>query len=554
MGTILFYIFESTLCLTILYLLFRLFFRKDTLFRTNRYLLLMGTVACTLLPLLQIDVPQYTTLQLPITTVRHLLTEKEVNIERKGGVDEKHLSGEANLFMTGKGEDTEENHANVIHAIPVTLLLGGCYFIRALVVLTFLLFSTVRMRRLIHSYPACNYGKYKLIICPEKIVSFSWGNMIVLSQEDYERNPGEILLHEQMHLQHRHTLDLLWMECILIFHWFNPAAWLLMRELREVHEYEADNGVINNGIDATEYQLLLVKKAVGTRLYSMANGFNHSKLKNRITMMLKERTNGWARLKLLLFVPVMAGTLYAFARPEVKETFVQTVPGLHQKQAMDYQTLSKLLRNEEEAYNLRKFGKKVAPTTPENRMNQLLMNARNVMLFDGDYVLKENLKDKVKEKLLYKQRREKEKSGRKDEQIVGFWCDRGTNVDEARQALQAVYDAYTEIRDSIAIASGNDSKDFLDKEFPIVVSQYENLKKFGSQNGDCLSGIELNFMSGKDLLKELKNPTAEELQQAVTDYREKLKDGRKLSVRVKVDRECNMGTVLKMKQILRENW
>ena len=325
MGTILFYIFESTLCLTILYFLFRLFFRKDTLFRTNRFLLLMGTVVCTLLPLLQIDVPQYTTLQLPITTVRHLLTEKEVNIERERGVGEKHLSGEENLFMAGKGDDTEENHANVIQAIPVILLLGGCYFIGALVVLTFLLFSTIRMRRLIHSYPACNYGKYKLIICPEKIVSFSWGNTIVLSQEDYERNPGEILLHEQMHLQHRHTWDLLWMECIMILHWFNPAAWLLMRELREVHEYEADNGVINNGIDATEYQLLLVKKSVGTRLYSMACGFNHSKLKNRITMMLKRRTNNWARLKLLLFVPVAAGTLYAFARPEVKKTVEQVI-------------------------------------------------------------------------------------------------------------------------------------------------------------------------------------------------------------------------------------
>lgn len=246
----------------------------------------------------------------------------------------------------------------------------------------------------------------------------------MISEADYGHSQ-EILLHEVMHLRSWHTLDLLWIQLLLILFWFNPAVWLLKRELQEVHEFEADDGVINNGIDATRYQLLLVKKAVGTRLYSMANGFNHSKLKNRITMMLKERTNGWARLKLLLFVPVMAGTLYAFARPEVKETFVQTVPGLHQKQAMDYQTLSKLLRNEEEAYNLRKFGKKVAPTTPENRMNQLLMNARNVMLFDGDYVLKENLKDKVKEKLLYKQRREKEKSGRKDEQIVGFWCDRG---------------------------------------------------------------------------------------------------------------------------------
>jgi len=143
MGTILFYIFESTLCLTILYFLFRLFFRKDTLFRTNRFLLLMGTVACTLLPLLQIDVPQYTTLQLPITTVRHLLTEKEVNIERERGVGEKHLSGEENLFMAGKGDDAEENHTNVIQAIPVTLLLGGCYFIGALVVFTFLLFYTL---------------------------------------------------------------------------------------------------------------------------------------------------------------------------------------------------------------------------------------------------------------------------------------------------------------------------------------------------------------------------------------------------------------------------
>ena len=63
MGTILFYIFESTLCLTILYFLFRLFFRKDTLFRTNRFLLLMGTVVCTLLPLSV----SYTHLTLPTT-------------------------------------------------------------------------------------------------------------------------------------------------------------------------------------------------------------------------------------------------------------------------------------------------------------------------------------------------------------------------------------------------------------------------------------------------------------------------------------------------------
>lgn len=540
MGDLLFYLLKSGCYLIIFYLLFKLLMSGTTFFRFNRVTILAGIIGCMFLPLIEFTTQEETFLTVPLQTIQGIFVEQADGIFWD------------TMFWVRPQVD-ETGNMQAINWCPIAL--GYVYLAGGLFVLCRILLSFYRMFQLIRNGKRRSYGKYKLIVVSEPISSFCWGKYIVVSVSDYSQQSTDgILLHETMHLRYRHTLDLLCMQCLLILYWFNPAIWLLKRELQEVHEFEADNGVLNTGIDATRYQLLLVKKAVGTRLYSMANGFNHSKLKNRITMMLKERTNGWARLKLLLFVPVMAGTLYAFARPEVKETFVQTVPGLHQKQAMDYQTLSKLLRNEEEAYNLRKFGKKVAPTTPENRMNQLLMNARNVMLFDGDYVLKENLKDKVKEKLLYKQRREKEKSGRKDEQIVGFWCDRGTNVDEARQALQAVYDAYTEIRDSIAIASGNDSKDFLDKEFPIVVSQYENLKKFGSQNGDCLSGIELNFMSGKDLLKELKNPTAEELQQAVTDYREKLKDGRKLSVRVKVDRECNMGTVLKMKQILRENW
>ncbi|MCM0250792.1 M56 family metallopeptidase [Bacteroides fragilis] len=548
MGTFLFYLLKSAFCLILFYVFYRALLSRSTFFRFNRLTLLVGMSVCVVLPLMEFTTEEEHLFHTPFQVIHRVLVEEgysdsSLELVQEGGMGR----------LANSPERVRHTSPDITFRHELIRVGGVVYLIGSVVVFLGFVLSAIRMWGLILHARRSRYGKYTLALTSQTVGSFSWGRVIVISEADYGHSQ-EILLHEVMHLRSWHTLDLLWIQLLLILFWFNPAMWLLKRELQEVHEFEADDGVINNGIDATRYQLLLVKKAVGTRLYSMANGFNHSKLKNRITMMLKERTNGWARLKLLLFVPVMAGTLYAFARPEVKETFVQTVPGLHQKQAMDYQTLSKLLRNEEEAYNLRKFGKKVAPTTPENRMNQLLMNARNVMLFDGDYVLKENLKDKVKEKLLYKQRREKEKSGRKDEQIVGFWCDRGTNVDEARQALQAVYDAYTEIRDSIAIASGNDSKDFLDKEFPIVVSQYENLKKFGSQSGDCLSGIELNFMSGKDLLKELKNPTAEELQQAVTDYREKLKDGRKLSVRVKVDRECNMGTVLKMKQILRENW
>lgn len=558
MGTILFYIFEATLCLTILYFLFRLFFRKDTLFRTNRFLLLMGTVVCTSLPLLQIDVPQYTTLQLPITAVRHLLTEKDVNIERKGSVDEKHLFGETNLFVAGKGDDTEENHANVIHTIPVTLLLGGCYFIGALVVFTFLLFSTIRMRRLIHSYPACNYGKYKLIICPEKIVSFSWGNTIVLSQEDYERNPGEILLHEQMHLQHRHTWDLLWMECIMILHWFNPAAWLLMRELREVHEYEADNGVINNGIDATEYQLLLVKKSVGTRLYSMACGFNHSKLKNRITMMLKRRTNNWARLKLLLFVPVTAGTLYAFARPEVKKTMGQAIntPVSVKQNPVQESELQQL-----EAFFERKAedavgGKKEYQIeNPTGTFHSFFVNMNNKMMLNQELIKEydvETLSVRLKDLL----RKEYRKVANTDKKLIsGLFVryDRGSSSTAITSYLRTIKEAYLQVRGEISKELGGVSEARLDSLLPIFVS-FGEPKVYSSKYktaSDIFLPIEVSLYPRGGISSVIKNPSLQELELKLKDYKT-IANSVGLSVGLKFDKDVTMGIVQDVKEVIRK--
>lgn len=558
MGIILFYIFESTLCLTILYFLFRLFFRKDTLFRTNRFLLLMGTVGCTLLPLLQIDVPQYTTLQLPITAVRHLLTEKDVNIERKGSVGEKHLFGETNLFVAGKGDDTEENHANVIHTIPVTLLLGGCYFIGALVVFTFLLFSTIRMRRLIHSYPACNYGKYKLIICPEKIVSFSWGNTIVLSQEDYERNPGEILLHEQMHLQHRHTWDLLWMECIMILHWFNPAAWLLMRELREVHEYEADNGVINNGIDATEYQLLLVKKSVGTRLYSMACGFNHSKLKNRITMMLKRRTNNWARLKLLLFVPVAAGTLYAFARPEVKKTMgqaINTSVSVKQNpvQESELQQLEAFFeRKAEDAVG----GKKEYQIeNPTETFHSFFVNMNNKMMLNQELIKEydvETLSVRLKDLL----RKEYRKVANTDKKLIsGLFVryDRGSSSTAITSYLRTIKEAYLQVRGEISKELGGVSEARLDSLLPIFVS-FGEPKVYSSKYktaSDIFLPIEVSLYPRGGISSVIKNPSLQELELKLKDYKT-IANSVGLSVGLKFDKDVTMGIVQDVKEVIRK--
>ncbi|GAA6402971.1 hypothetical protein K020075H21_23100 [Bacteroides ovatus] len=158
-----------------------------------------------------------------------------------------------------------------------------------------------------------------LVVHNQEIAPFSWMKYIVISRKDLEENGREILIHEMAHIHHRHSVDLLVADICIFFQWFNPGAWLLKQELQNIHEYEADETVINEGVNAKEYQLLLIKKAVGTRLYSMANSFNHSKLKKRITMMLKEKSNPWARLKYLYVLPLAAIAVTAFARPEISE-------------------------------------------------------------------------------------------------------------------------------------------------------------------------------------------------------------------------------------------
>lgn len=508
---------------------------------------------------MQIDVSQYTPLQLPVATVRNLLTEKETGVADAGeGTGKEYMSERTDTFSGGteEGNVMKEPRGSVISAISVIVLLSGCYLLGALVVFCFLLLSTIRMYRLVRRFPAHEYGEYKLVICPEKIVSFSWGNTIVLSQEDYEKNPGEILLHEQMHLQHRHTLDLLWMECLVILHWFNPAAWLLMRELREVHEYEADNSVINHGIDATQYQLLLVKKSVGTRLYSMACGFNHSKLKNRITMMLKRRTNNWARLKLLLFVPVAAGTLYAFARPEVKKTMEQVMTPVEVKQGSIPQ--SELVQLEDffkrKAEDAVGGKKSYRIENPMGVSHRFFVNMNNKMMLDNESI-KEYDVETLSAKLTASLRKEYKESVKKNANPItnlSVWYDRGSSSDAITSYLRTIKDSYLQVRGEISGQLGGVSEARLDSIFPILV-YFEEPKAYSSKYKtatDISLPIQISLFSGGSAGPVLKNPSLREVEQSLKEYKTTTGSDN-FAVSLKLDKEVTMGVVKDVKEVIR---
>ena len=164
-----------------------------------------------------------------------------------------------------------------------------------------------------------------LVRMDENVAPISWCRNIVISERDLRENGAAILAHERAHVRLHHSLDLLLVDLAGAVQWFNPAMWLLRRDLRAIHEYEADAAVIASGVDARSYQLLLIRKAVGGRWYSIANSFNHSKLKNRITMMLREKSSRRTRARALLLLPLAGLALGAFAktvyiRPEDKIT------------------------------------------------------------------------------------------------------------------------------------------------------------------------------------------------------------------------------------------
>ena len=300
MGAFFIYILKSSVCLVLFYLFFRVLLSKETFHRFNRVALLGVLFLSLLIPFIEVTTNHQVEVQQTMLTIEQVLLMAEME--------------PATVDATGGVAVHEVASLSWIEILLLVYLAGIIFFACRN------LYSLIRLFRLIHS------GKREklengttLVVHEQEIAPFSWMKYIVISRKDLEENGREILIHEAAHIRHRHSIDLLVADICIFFQWFNPGAWLLKQELQNIHEYEADETVINEGVNAKEYQLLLIKKAVGTRLYSMANSFNHSKLKKRITMMLKEKSSPWARLKYLYVLPVAAIAVTAFARPEVSD-------------------------------------------------------------------------------------------------------------------------------------------------------------------------------------------------------------------------------------------
>ena len=280
------YDLKVAVLIAVFYMFYRLMLARETFHRVNRIVLLLTALASYLLPLCVITMHKTVKMEgLPMVTLDDLQMDAVI--------------------------------AESVAETPLwQILLSTLFIIGMVVTLSHTLMSMFRILMLIKRCEK-HLQSDGITICVTEnaqIAPFSWMHYIVMNRNDYEILDSAILAHERGHIRLHHSWDLLLVDTLTALQWFNPAMWMLRSDLRAIHEYEADGAVLSQGINARQYQYLLITKAGGIGGYSIANGINHSALKNRITMMTNKTSKNSRMLKLLALIPIVGITLAINAR------------------------------------------------------------------------------------------------------------------------------------------------------------------------------------------------------------------------------------------------
>ena len=291
------YDLKVAVLIIVFYMFYRLLLSRETFHRVNRVVLLLTAVASFVLPLCVITMHETVTIQ----------AVPEVSI------------GDVQMTLA-------EEPATPLWQIALPIL----YIIGMLATLGHTLLSVWKVLLLIRQseqHPEPD-GTIVCVTGNADVAPFSWMRYIVMNRGDYEARDAAILAHERGHIRLRHSWDVLLVDLLTALQWFNPAMWMLRQDLRAIHEYEADGAVLSQGINARQYQYLLISKATSIGGYSIANGISHSTLKNRIHMMTNKKTRSSHLLKLLALVPIIGTALalnartvtdYVFDEPQKKQ-------------------------------------------------------------------------------------------------------------------------------------------------------------------------------------------------------------------------------------------
>ena len=299
MAAFIIYIIRWGVVLTLLYSLYGLLLKHETLHGFNRCVLLLILLASMLLPICQMETndPNY------IAQGRQML-ESQIVLEER-------------LVADGTDDGAKGTSAVALLLISYAVGLAACW-LRYLWLLASLLFIIRRGRHVdIEGLPK----QVQVITHPDINTPCSWMRWIILNPSDIKTQA--VINHELAHIRLRHSWDMLLCEFSCRMLWFVPFVWMLRQDLRDVHEYQADSRVLASGTTDEEYQLLLIRKATGKGLQPVANAFNQSPIKRRFKMMCAKPSRRWMALKAIYLLPLCVLALLAFATPKLNQTILE---------------------------------------------------------------------------------------------------------------------------------------------------------------------------------------------------------------------------------------
>ncbi|MBI9054009.1 MAG: M56 family metallopeptidase [Bacteroidales bacterium] len=286
-------ILESTSVLAIFYLFYSLSLKKETFFRLNRWYLICSLLFGAVVP--------YVNLNLGFPEPFFINTNF---YEKVAGFKQGYNELNAVIIYAYSGKLTW---------IAIQEYVLAIYYLGILISSVFFVFGLGRILLLILRNSSIKLGKYRIIETSETIVPFSLFKWIIINPEKHSSEDMEqIIAHEKMHAFQLHSLDLIFVEVLVILFWFNPFIYWYRKSIREVHEYLADQAVVENGYDHIDYQKLLLSQAAGGRFLGLTNRFSYSLSKNRLKMLTMIKSKNISKTKFFLAIPFAIAFIFFF--------------------------------------------------------------------------------------------------------------------------------------------------------------------------------------------------------------------------------------------------
>lgn len=293
---LLLYILKVAVLLALTRTGYRLLLARETFHRFNRCLLTGAAVLCWVLPACV------------------LTLHRTVGVER---------AAEAALTLPDQAQAPLEALPAADPVWPRIVL--ALYAAGAAVVLLRWLVGAVQMLRILHDGEQVRLPDGARVVVSDRIREpMSWLHRVVLPRADWERGCPEIIAHERAHIRGGHAEEDFLLEMLTAAQWFNPWMWALRRDLRTLHEYEADAAVLAEGYARSAYQLSLIGRAAAARGLQVGVPYGGEPLRQRIGMMLRGRSAGIRALRGLYLLPLVACALLANARTQTD--FYYTAP------------------------------------------------------------------------------------------------------------------------------------------------------------------------------------------------------------------------------------